>query len=115
VGSPLVRRISPIPNRKVGGHIERSQAATHALLGRLIETRGITGNAIARTGQICAGNSEERRFARAGAKGKNVVENAVIPNIDLVNHVGGENVSFRERQIATVVFDMLVAAKGILF
>ncbi len=83
----LVRRISAITQRKVGGHIEGSQATTFALLRRLVQARGIAGYGIARTGQIRAENAKFRGFAGPSAKRKNVIENPAVTGSELVDQV----------------------------
>ncbi len=44
-----------------------------------------------------------------------MIENPIKSHRDLVDVVIGENVSFRDGHVASVVHDVLIAAKGVLF
>ncbi len=60
---------------------------SHSLL-RLVQAGGIAGDAIARAGQIRAGNTKFRAASQVpGAEGKNVVENPVVAGSDLIDQV----------------------------
>ena len=65
--------------------------------------------------KIRARDAEDRCFARAGAIRKNVVENPAVAGSDLVDQVRRKDVGFRHYRIAPVVFNVLVAAKGVGF
>ena len=44
-----------------------------------------------------------------------MVEDAVVAGSELIDGVGGKDVSFRYNRIASVIVDVLVAAEGIRF
>ena len=115
VGAALVRGISAITHRKILAHLERSHAATFALLRSLVQARGIAGDGIARTSQVGARDAELRRFARARSVRENVVENPVVAGGRLVDQVRRKNVGLGHDRVAPVVFNVLIAAECIRF
>ncbi len=71
------------------------------------------GQAAADATEVGSGNAELLRFAGAAAEGLDVVEDAVVAGVDLIDGIGRKNVSFREGRIAPVVFDVLVLPKAL--
>ena len=61
--------------------------------------------------KVCALNSELGRFAGSRAVRRDVVKNSVIARSKLVDRVGRKKMLFRDRDIATMVRDVLRAGE----
>ena len=74
-----------------------------------------TGVASLRAAQICANDAKLCGFATPGALRSDVVEDAVVTEAKLVHGRRGKDVRFADGDVARVVDDSLVAAKGVGF
>src|SRR6202042_3002518 len=96
--SALERGIAAIADRpEAPGNDRRDQAAAKSPRGAFWRC--------ARTSEIGVGNTarhNDRRGARAGAIRGDVVEDAVITEVELVHHVGREDVRPAQGEIASV-------------
>src|ERR1700736_5372983 len=114
IGATLKRSETTVAQRPVGGHQEGTQTATQAIFGGLGQARRSVGTLAV---EIGSDNAESVSHADWGAKFAercDVVEDAVKPDIHLVNVVGIDDVGFREHDVASVIANELVAAEGTL-
>ena len=61
-----------------------------------------------------ARDAKLRRFTSTGARGSDVVEDAVVPKAELVNRDGRKDVGLADGDIACVIDDALIAAERAL-
>jgi len=104
VCTPLKRCEGAIPEGPVIRHDRRGELATHAVFCRLRESWRHSRTAAV---EIAALNPDLGGFAGSVTKGFDVIENAVISSIELVDRVIGEDVRFRDGDIAAVVSNVL--------
>src|ERR1700746_1748383 len=109
IGPSLERRKTAIAQRPVtASHQCADQPATECAWRA--NGGGATG-----TAQICPNDAKLCGFATAGSLRSNVVEDAVVTKAKLVHGRRRKDVRFTNRNIASVVQDSLVAAKGVGF
>src|SRR5215475_10292740 len=111
VGTTLERGKSAIAQTPVSAaHDGRGQATADAKRAGLRRTGRSLGTLAVDVG---GRNVECIRLAASVTKRANVVEDPVIPYVDLVDAVGGKDMSFGEREVPTVVLDVLRAREGV--
>ena len=118
VRSPLVRSVGAITHGVVTTQLIRSQTAADTFFRGLVQA-GWDAGGFADGGEIGARNTDARpqkisRFAAASAVRKYVIENAIKTEVELVDSLGGKDVSFGNHRIAPVVRDVLRASEGVL-
>src|ERR1700676_268993 len=94
--------------REYGRH-----AATNAVFRRLIQARGVTSHAIARTAQVGALDTDVGSIAGAALRRRKMVEDAVKPSVHLVHGAIGNYVGLRNGNVPTVVLNVFCTAEGV--
>ncbi len=110
VGATLERRKAAITQRPVAAEdAGGSQAAAYAVSLGLRQPRRCAGAAAV---QVRACDTDLRGLASTISEGENVIENSVESSADLVDGAVRKDVSFRQRDIAPVVGDVLRAGES---